>query len=159
MHLAQLNISVWKIDDTSPEAAPFNDNVERMNGLAERSRGFVWRLLDEGRDENGRNLIGGPETLMTLSVWESPADLEAFAFNTVHRKIYERKAEWFHRLQSNHLVLWWVEEGTRPTIADAKVRLDHINAHGSTDFAFEWSHLGGMPSGIDRRLKTPAGRP
>jgi hypothetical protein len=141
MHLAQLNISVWKIDAGSAEAAPFNDNVARMNALAERSEGFVWRLLDEGRNDDGVNLIGGPETLMTLSVWQSPAHLEAFAFNTVHRRIYERKAEWFAKLQSHHLVMWWIAEGSRPTLADAKERLDHINAHGSTDFAFDWPHL------------------
>lgn len=141
MHLAQLNISVWKIDDTSEAARPFNDNVARMNALAERSDGFVWRLLDEARDENGVNLIGGPETLMTLSVWRSPKHLEAFAFNTVHRRIYERKAEWFAKLRSHHLVMWWIEEGHRPTLAEAKTRLDHINAHGSTDFAFDWPHL------------------
>ena len=88
MPIAQLNISVWKIDETSAAASPFNDNVERMNALAERSDGFIWRLLDEERDANGHNVIGGPETLMTLSVWQSAAQLEAFAFNTVHRKIY-----------------------------------------------------------------------
>jgi heme-degrading monooxygenase HmoA len=140
MHLAQLNISVWKIDDRSEAARPFNDNVARMNALAERSPGFVWRLLDEGRDENGANLIGGRDTLMTLSVWESLAHLEAFAFNTVHRKIYQRKGEWFHKLQSHHLVMWWVEEGHRPDLAEAKARIDHINAHGNTDFAFDWAH-------------------
>lgn len=152
MHLAQLNISVWKVDAGSDAARPFLDNVERMNALAERSPGFVWRLLDEGRDADGNSVLGGPETLLTLSVWESPALLEAFAFNTVHRRIYERKAEWFHKLQSHHLVMWWVEEGHRPTLAEAKARLDHINAHGSTDFAFNWSHLGGMPSGVDKRI-------
>ena len=141
MPIAQLNISVWKIDDTSAAAAPFNDNVERMNALAERSDGFIWRLLDEGRDANGRNVIGGPETLMTLSVWQSAAQLEAFAFSTVHRKIYVRKAEFFAKLQSHHLVLWNIEAGHRPTLDEAKVRLDHLNKHGNTDFAFDWAHL------------------
>ena len=141
MPIAQLNISVWKIDDTSAAAAPFNDNVERMNALVERSDGFIWRLLDEGRDANGRNVIGGPETLMTLSVWQSAAHLEAFAFNTVHRKIYERKAEWFAKLQSHHLVMWNIEDAHRPTLDEAKQRLDHLNKHGNTDFAFDWAHL------------------
>ncbi|NJR13390.1 MAG: DUF3291 domain-containing protein [Phyllobacteriaceae bacterium] len=141
MQLAQLNISVWKIDDQSEAARPFVDNVARMNALAERSPGFVWRLLDEGRDAKGHNAIGGPETLMTLSVWQSAAHLEAFAFNTVHRRIYERKAEWFAQLQSHHLVMWHVPDGHRPTVAEARQRLDHLNAYGSTDFAFDWSHL------------------
>jgi hypothetical protein len=141
MPIAQLNISVWNVDPRSEAAAPFNHNVERMNALAERSDGFIWRLLDEGRDENGHNVIGGPETLMTLSVWQSAAHLEAFAFNTVHRKIYERKAEFFAKLQSHHFVMWTIEAGHLPTLDEAKQRLDHLNKHGNTDFAFDWAHL------------------
>jgi heme-degrading monooxygenase HmoA len=152
MQLAQLNISVWKIDDSSDAARPFVENVARMNALAERTDGFVWRLIEEGRDEQGRTVLGGPETLLTLSVWQSPEALEAFAFNTVHRKIYERKAEWFAKLASHHLVMWWVEDGIRPTLDDAKLRLDHLNKHGNTDFAFDWAHLPDVSLWRDKRV-------
>jgi heme-degrading monooxygenase HmoA len=141
MPVAQLNISVWNIDAGSDAASPFIDNVARMNALAERTDGFIWRLLDEGRDEDGHTVLGGPETILTLSVWQSAKHLEAFAFNTVHRKIYERKAEWFAKLQSHHLVMWTIEAGHHPTLDEAKQRLDHLNKHGNTDFAFDWAHL------------------
>ncbi|MGL4404995.1 MAG: DUF3291 domain-containing protein [Notoacmeibacter sp.] len=140
MPIAQLNFSVWKIDDTSDAAAPFNDNLARMNALAERSEGFIWRFKDEN-NTTGITVLGGPETILTLSVWQSAKHLEAFAFNTVHRKIYERKAEWFAKLQSHHLVMWNIEAGHLPTLDEAKERLDHLDKHGNTDFAFDWAHL------------------
>ncbi len=141
MHLAELNISNWKVDPASPEAAGFVDNVARVNALAERSPGFVWRKIDEERDERGRNPVGGPKTLMTLSVWETSEHLEHFVWNTVHKKIFENKALWFSQMESHHLVMWWVKEGVPPTIQEAKDRLDHLNANGNTDYAFNWSYL------------------
>lgn len=140
MPIAQLNFSVWKIDDTSDAARPFNDNLDRMNALAERSEGFIWRFKDE-HNRSGHTILGGPETILTLSVWQSAKHLEAFAFNTVHRKIYERKAEWFAKLQSHHLVMWTIEDGHLPTLDEAKQRLDHLDKHGNTEFAFDWAHL------------------
>jgi heme-degrading monooxygenase HmoA len=83
MHLAEFNLSVWKIDDTSEAAKGFLDKVGQVNALAERADGFVWRLLDEGRDEKGRTPFGGPDTLVTLSLWESVEALEQFVWKTV----------------------------------------------------------------------------
>ena len=40
-----------------------------------------------------------------------------------------------------HLALWWVEAGHKPTIAEAKDKLSHLNEHGSTDYAFGWDYL------------------
>lgn len=142
MHLAELNISTWKIDPLSPEASGFTDNVDRINVLAERSDGFVWRLLDEERDEFGRNAVcDGASTVMTLSTWQGPGHLEQFVWNTVHKKIYSQKASWFRHMESHHFVMWWVVAGHHPTLREAKERLDHLDGHGNTDFAFNWSHL------------------
>ena len=144
MHLAELNLSVWKYDpDTNKASRGFLDNVDRINALAERSDGFVWRIRDEERDENGRNAIcDGPETLMTMSVWDTAEHLEHFVFKTLHKRFWERKEEWFGRMDSHHVVMWWVEEGHRPTMIEAKERLDHLNAKGESDFAFTWETLG-----------------
>jgi len=142
MHLAELNISRWKINAASQEARGFTDNVARINSLAERSDGFVWRLLDEQRDENGANAVcQDNDTVMTLSVWDNVESLEQFVWNTVHKQIYKGKNEWFGMLQSHHFVMWWVEEGHEPRIEEAKERLDHLDKRGNSDFAFDWSHL------------------
>ncbi len=142
MHLAELNLSVWKYDpDTNETSRGFLDNVERINALAERSEGFVWRLEEEERDGDGNTVFGGPETLLTMSVWENSEKLQHFVFKTLHKRFWERKEEWFGRMDSHHLVMWWVEEGHRPTMAEAKERLDHLDAKGESEYAFTWKHL------------------
>jgi heme-degrading monooxygenase HmoA len=142
MHLAELNISKWKVDPQSPEGAGFTDNVERVNTLAERSDGFQWRLLEEARDGEGKNPIcDGPSTVMTLSTWESAEQLEHFVWNTVHKQIYSGKNQWFDHMESHSFVMWWVEDGHRPTLEEAKERLDYLDQNGDSDHAFGWSHL------------------
>lgn len=153
MHLAELNISRWKVPATSQVARGFVDYVARVNSVAERSEGFVWRLLDEERDEHGRNAIcPDNDTVMTLSVWETPDHLEEFVWKTVHKRIYDGKDQWFEQMESHHMVLWWVEEGHTPSLEEAKERLDHLDANGDTDFAFGWSHLPGVKFGAQKRF-------
>lgn len=141
MHLAELNISNWRVSPLSEQAKGFIDNIELVNGLAERSEGFVWRKKDEERNERGRNVLGGPMSLFTLSVWETPEQLEHFVWNTVHKQIYNKKNEWFSHMDSYSLVMWWVEEGHEPSLKEAKEKLDHLDRHGDSDCAFGWSHL------------------
>jgi hypothetical protein len=142
VHLAELNISKWKIDPASEMARGFVDFLVRVNNPAERSDGFVWRMIDEQRDGQGKNVLcNGPESIMTLSVWESPRDLEHFVWNTVHNKIYNGKGQWFTEMDSHSLVMWWVEEGHTPTLQEARQRLDHLDANGDSEHAFGWSHL------------------
>lgn len=142
MHLAELNISKWKVDPQSPEGSGFTDNVARINKLAEGTDGFQWRLLDEERDEFGRNAIcDGSSTVMTLSTWESAEHLEHFVWNTVHKQIYNGKSQWFDHMESHSFVMWWIEEGHRPSLEEAKERLDFLDANGDSDRAFGWSHL------------------
>ena len=142
MHIAEFNMSEWKIDPEAEDAQFFWDNVERMNALAERSEGFVWRKLDDPRDERGANVIcKNPNTIFTLSVWESPGHLENYVWNTVHKQIYRQKNRWFGKMETHHFFMWWVEEGHKPSLEEAKERWDYLNAHGNSDYAFEWSHL------------------
>ncbi|MEO0545943.1 MAG: DUF3291 domain-containing protein [Pseudomonadota bacterium] len=153
MHLAELNISKWKIPATSQAARGFVDYVSRVNGVAERSEGFVWRLLDEQRDETGRNAIcPDSDTVMTMSVWETPGHLEEFVWKTVHKRIYDGKDQWFEQMESHHVVFWWVDEGHTPSLFEAKERLDHLDANGDSDFAFGWSHLSDQKFGAEKRF-------
>ena len=46
-HLAQVNIAKMRAPSDDPIMADFMNNLERVNTLAERSEGFVWRLNDE----------------------------------------------------------------------------------------------------------------
>lgn len=146
-HLAEFNIGTLAYDWDDPRVKDFADNLDRVNGLAERSAGFVWRMTDadmEGAQTDTGGVLGGnPRTASTLSVWESAETLEHFVWNTVHKRFYDRKDEWYDAAENPgpRLVMWWVAEGHRPTIEEAKARLDHLAAHGDSDHAFSWAHL------------------
>ncbi|EFL89994.1 DUF3291 domain-containing protein [Ahrensia sp. R2A130] len=138
--IAQLNIAKPRYANDDPRFAGFMDNLNRINNLGASMPGFVWI----NADDSGHAMdlpTPWPDEAANLTVWESAKALEHFVWNTVHKKFYNRKAEWFDEMKSNHFVMWWVEVGHRPTLHEAKDRLDHLNAHGNSDHAFGWSHL------------------
>ena len=143
MQVAELNIGrlLYPVDD--PRIADFVNNLARVNELAERMPGFVWRLVSESTNDNALDVrpFADPTLAVNMSVWQRVEDLEQFVWKTVHQRFYARKAEWFEALASHHLVMWFVEDGHIPSLAEAKARLDHLQRHGNSDVAFDWSHL------------------
>jgi hypothetical protein len=63
-------------------------------------------------------------------------------WQTLHRRFYGRREEWFEKIETP-LVLWWIPAGHRPTMAEGVERLEHLKAHGPTDHAFGWERLPG----------------
>jgi hypothetical protein len=141
MHLAELNIARLKYPLDDPRVAEFTDNLERVNAVADRSEGFVWRLQDDSGDATNIRAFDDPMVIVNMTVWQSAEHLERFVWNTVHKQFYAKRAEWFELMQAQHFVMWWVDEGHVPDLAEAKVRLDHLDQNGDSDFAFGWSHL------------------
>jgi hypothetical protein len=141
MHLAQLNIARLRYDFDDPRVAEFMDNLERVNGIAERSEGFVWRLQDEAGDATAIQAFDDPQVIVNMSVWRSAEELEHFVWNTVHKQFYRKRAEWFSAMKSQHFVMWWVDEDHVPTVEEARNKLDTLERHGDSDLAFGWSHL------------------
>ena len=140
-HLAQLNIGRFRHATDDERMAAFMDNLDRVNAIAERSEGFVWRLKDDSNNATAIRPAGAPTMAVNLSVWESAEALERFVWATVHKAFYNRKAEWFEAPSGPHFVMWPVEEGRPPSLDEAMARLDHLAAHGDSDFAFGWNHL------------------
>ena len=149
MYLAEFNIGTLKYDWEDPRVADFLNNLDRVYALAERSPGYVWHLsgddMEDAQLDPEGHLGGNPRTASTLSVWRDAASLEHFAFNTLHKRFYDRKAEWYDEAEQawdgHRLVMWWVAEDHLPSIAEAVEKLNHLVTHGDTDFAFGWSHL------------------
>lgn len=141
MHLAELNIAEPIYDLEDPRMADFVNNLDRVNAMAERMPGFVWRLKDDSGNATGVAWPGNPETIVNLSVWETPEQLQTFVFNTLHREIYKRRAEWFSVMKSHAFVMWWVEEGHIPSVTEAHDRLERYNRNGAGDDAFGWDWL------------------
>lgn len=143
LHLAQINIArpAYPLDDA--RIAEFMDNLERVNAIAERSPGFVWRLVG-GSDATGATDVAWPgaaDVLPNLSVWASAEDLERFVWTTVHKRFYAKKAQWFSPLEGPQLAMWWIPAGARPTLADAAERLAYLAEHGPSAYAFGWESL------------------
>ncbi|HKK97690.1 MAG TPA: DUF3291 domain-containing protein [Marivita sp.] len=136
-HLAEINIARLRHPLDDPRVAKFSDNIDRVNGIAERSDGFVWRNIAE----TSGPIQGDDKMIATISVWESVAQFERFVWDTLHRQFYQQRADWFDVMESMHFAMWWVDPGTQPSLSDAMARLEHLNTHGDSDHAFGWSHL------------------
>jgi hypothetical protein len=139
--LAEANIARAKHPLDDPAMAGFVQRLDAVNAVADRSPGFVWRFQGADLAALGRRLFGNPRVILNLSVWQTPADLEHYVWNTVHKQVYRRKAEWFDAIASHHFAMWWVEDGHRPSPLEARERLDQLARHGNTDHAFDWAHL------------------
>ena len=141
-HLAQLNIGRIRYEVNDPRMADFMNNLQRVNALAERSPGFVWRYQDDsGNATNSRPFGDDPRMAINMSVWESVEALEKFVWQTVHTRFYARKHEWFEKLDGAYFVLWWVPAGHRPSVQEAIDRLEHLKAHGPSEHAFGWQDV------------------
>ncbi|MDH5895976.1 DUF3291 domain-containing protein [Vibrio splendidus] len=136
MKLAQLNIALAKYPLDAPEIKEFVDNLELVNGIAESSEGFVWRLKDESGDATNIQAFDDPNMIVNMSVWDSVDSLKNFMFRTHHRDFMRRKGDWFHRLPEDTYVLWWIEEEHIPTLEEAIKRLEHLREIGDTPYAF-----------------------
>lgn len=141
--LAQLNIAEMKAPLDSPSMADFVANLDRINALAEQSPGFVWRLQDGDDATSIRPL--GEHVLVNLSVWEDVPALSQYVYRSAHVEIMRRRREWFDRMKSAHMVLWWVPNGHRPTIEEAIGRLEQLRANGPSPAAFTFAQAYGPP--------------
>ena len=74
--------------------------------------------------------------IVNLTVWESIEALREFAYQSGHVEVLRRRREWFVPLDGPSLVLWWVPAGHRPTVEEARERLERLAADGPTPHAF-----------------------
>ncbi|MEL6520534.1 MAG: DUF3291 domain-containing protein [Pseudomonadota bacterium] len=144
MHLAELNVGRLIAPTDDPRVADFMNALDYINGMGKRMPGFVWMMEGSGEPGQGNTenkINDDPLYISNLSVWEDVASLENFVWNTVHRKFYERRTEWFEVMDKMHFVMWWVPAGYRPTLDEAMERLELLQNDGPSDRAFGWSHL------------------
>ncbi len=141
-HLAEFNVARIRYPLDDPRMAEFADNVDRVNRLAEKIEGFVWRLQDDSGHAMNMRVYDDPTVLPNLTLWRSAEGLERFIWQTVHGRFYRRRETWFVPMETP-LVMWWVEAGERPTMAEGVRRRDRLIAEGPSDEAFGWERLPG----------------
>lgn len=132
--LAQVNIARARGRMDSPLMADFVAALDRINALAERSPGFLWRLQDDSGNATSLRPLGD-DTLINMSVWKDVESLHAFVYRSDHVEVMRRRREWFEKMDL-FMVLWWVPPGHRPTMAEAIERLEILRERGPTPEAF-----------------------
>ncbi|WP_043268589.1 DUF3291 domain-containing protein [Streptomyces sp. CT34] len=137
-HLAQVNIGRTVAPLDSPELAEFVAQLPEINALAERSPGFVWRMVDdEGADATGLRPDENDDLLLVnCSVWESVEALRNFAYHTDHLRVLSRRREWFQGRAEAYQALWWIPAGHHPSVAEAMERVAMVREHGPGPGAF-----------------------
>lgn len=151
--LAQLNIGRMLAPLDSPLLKGFADGLDHINALAEAAPGFSWRLKDDETDDaTSIRMFEDDWILVNMSVWQSQETLRAFVYDDAHRSYLRRRREWFERLDEAITVLWWVPTGHRPSVAEARDRLEHLRKHGTTPYAFGFGPGDAVPApppGVD----------
>ena len=145
--LAQLNVAMTRAPLDSPIMADFMANLDRINALADRAPGFVWRLQDDSG--NATSVCPtGDNMIVNMSVWDDVASLNHYVYKTAHVEIMKRRKEWFDRMKENHFVLWWVARGHVPSVEEAMARLSMLRADGPTPQAFTFRHAFAAPDAL-----------
>ncbi|GIF63256.1 hypothetical protein Ais01nite_12910 [Asanoa ishikariensis] len=143
-HLAELNIARLRSPIDSPALADFVALLPEVNGLAERTPGYVWRLRDDSGDATALRPFAA-DVIVNLTVWESVESLRAFLYRSAHLEPMRRRRDWFVPLGDHHLVLWWIPADTLPTIDEAGKRLDLLRRNGPSPEAFTLRDLHPAP--------------
>ncbi|GAA4973529.1 DUF3291 domain-containing protein [Algibacter aquimarinus] len=136
-NLAQVNIAKRLAPMDDPIMQDFVNNVEKINAIADASDGFIWRMQDEDKDL-GVAVFKDDSILINISVWKDLESLFNYTYNSGHIEVFKRKKEWFSKIKMMHMAFWYVPEGYEPTFQDAKNRLDYLNNHGDTPYAFSF---------------------
>lgn len=134
-HLAQINIAHMKAAQDDPIMKEFVDFLDPVNKLAEESKGFVWRLVGESTEPSPWTDM----VIINMSIWENIETLKDFTYHTAHSYFVKSRKKWFQHLGTPHYVLWWVEAGRIPTLAEAAEKLDLLKKNGATPEAFTFA--------------------
>ena len=135
-HLAQVNIARMAFPLDSAEMAEFVALLAPINALADASPGFVWRLQSEAGNATYLRPYDDDRILFNMSVWTSLDALVEYVYRSGHAGTMRRRRQWFARMDSPSTALWWVPESHFPTVVEAKRRLEYLERHGPTPFAF-----------------------
>jgi hypothetical protein len=145
--LAQVNIAKFRLPKEHPVNADFVDNLDRVNAIAETQPGFVWRFVGSGNDALDIQAFDDPNVAINMSVWTDIKALVNFVYrNNDHKEIMRRRKEWFQKIDF-YMVLWWVEQDRRPTVEEAKIRLELLRRNGPTYSAFTFKQPYPAPGG------------
>ena len=137
--IAQINIGrIRGVNMNDPVMKEFVDNLDRVNELAESSKGFVWRLKEDNNNATSINPYNDEQVIVNLSVWETIEDLEHFVYKTFHTDFLKRRKEWFQKYGKAYAALWWIAADQFPTVEQAVAKLDALQKNGASADVFDY---------------------
>jgi hypothetical protein len=151
-HLAQINVATLLAPLDDPRLTEFVANLERINELAEEAPGFIWRLKGEGNDATSLRPFG-EDVIVNMSVWEDADRLFDFVYRTAHAPVMAKRRQWFAKPEGPFVALWWIGAGHRPTVEEARQRLDLLARKGPSPGAFTFKQRYPAPGSTDSVMK------
>ncbi|MEZ4863287.1 MAG: DUF3291 domain-containing protein [Caldilineaceae bacterium] len=149
-HLAQVNVAQMRAPLTDPLMQDFVAGLDPINRLADQSPGFVWRLQTAAGDATSLRVFDNELIIVNLSVWESSEALKGYVYRSQHVEFLRRRQEWFTKLASMHLAMWWLSAGALPTVEDARAKLEYLAQHGDTAEAFTFRKVFPPPAQLQQ---------
>ena len=138
-HFAQINIANSRGARDEKIMKGFIDRLDEINGIADSSPGFIWRLQTEEGDATAIQAFEDPLLLVNLSVWEDVDSLKSFVYKSLHVELIQDRDAWFKKMQESHQALWWIPKGHIPSVEEAKEKLGYLQANGPSEIAFTFS--------------------
>lgn len=156
--LAQINIARMLAPLDSPTMSGFVARLDEINALADGSPGFVWRLQTPEGDATSLRPWEDDMIIVNMSVWETREALFSYVYRGAHLDVLRQRKQWFEHLGGAFVALWWIRSGHIPSVEEAKHRLEHLEAHGPTPYAFTFRQFFPAPDTVkDHPLQvTPA---
>lgn len=147
-NLAQINVGRFIHLRDDPANADFMNALDDVNAIAEKSPGFVWRLVGDGNDAT--DIVpddSDPQLLVNMSVWSDLEALGAFVYRQPdHLAFMRRRKEWFEKMDVFQ-ALWWVPAGHEPTVAEGMAKVAQLSEQGPTADAFTFRNPFPAPDG------------
>lgn len=139
-HLAQINIAFLREPLDHPSQTEFVDLFDAINAVADADPDFVWRLKsDDGGASSYVQAFDDPAKIVNLTVWRSVEALHRYVYRSSHREVLARAREWLSPHDGPTTALWWTEAGTPPSVEEGVARLEHLQAHGPSPYAFTFA--------------------
>lgn len=136
--LAQVNIARMRGALEDAVMAGFVARLDELNALADASPGFVWRLQTDAGNATYLRPYDDERIIVNMSVWESIEHLRAYVYRSRHAEVLRQRGDWFEKLGTPVVAMWWVPAGHIPSVDEAKKRIAHLQEHGATPFAFSF---------------------
>ncbi len=144
-YLAQINIAKLLEPIDSPLLEDFVKDLDRINEIAEKSKGFIWRLKDDTGNATNINPFDESSFIVNISVWKTIDDLKDFVYNSGHMEVFRKRAKWFEKMKTPHMALWWIKAGDIPTAKDGQNKLLQLENLGETQESFSFKLLFEQP--------------